>query len=119
MQTLSTHSTLNTAHHPYDIQYTIMSASEYDFLIKLLVIGDAGVGKSCLLNRYSADTYDDIPHSIGVDYASKMLELRGKHVKLQIWYVLASESHFSSCPFALLGSQLPTIVLASHVSRSE
>ena len=39
---------------------------EYDYLFKLLLIGDSGVGKSCLLLRFSDDTYSGTYSSITV-----------------------------------------------------
>jgi Ras family len=58
---------------------------EYDFLFKLLLIGDSGVGKSCLLLRFADDTYSESYIStIGVDFKIRTIELEGKTVKLQI-----------------------------------
>ena len=43
--------------------------SEYDYLFKLLLIGDSGVGKSCLLLRFADDQYSDCYiTTIGVDF---------------------------------------------------
>jgi septin family protein len=57
----------------------------YDYLFKLLLIGDSGVGKSCLLLRFADDTYtDSYISTIGVDFKIRTLELEGKTVKLQI-----------------------------------
>lgn len=66
--------------------------SEYDYLFKLLLIGNSGVGKSCLLLRFSDDTYtNDYISTIGVDFKIKTVELDGKTVKLQIWDTAGQE----------------------------
>ena len=66
--------------------------SEYDYLFKLLLIGNSGVGKSCLLLRFSDDTYsNDYISTIGVDFKIKTVELEGKTVKLQIWDTAGQE----------------------------
>ncbi|CAN1236264.1 Ras-related protein RABD1 [Linum grandiflorum] len=59
--------------------------TEYDYLFKLLLIGDSSVGKSCLLLRFADDSYvDSYISTIGVDFKIRTVELDGKTVKLQI-----------------------------------
>jgi len=67
-------------------------SADYDYLFKLLLIGDSAVGKSCLLLRFSDDTYtDSYISTIGVDFKIRTIELDGKTIKLQIWDTAGQE----------------------------
>ncbi|EJT98925.1 ras-domain-containing protein [Dacryopinax primogenitus] len=64
----------------------------YDFLIKLLLIGDSGVGKSCLLLRFCDDAWTpSFITTIGIDFKIRTIELDGKRIKLQIWDTAGQE----------------------------
>ena len=69
------------------------SSSDFDYLFKLLLIGDSGVGKSCLLLRFADNTYtSDYISTIGVDFKIKTIKLdNDKIVKLQIWDTAGQE----------------------------
>ena len=59
---------------------------EYDHLYKLVIVGNTGVGKSCLLLRFADDKfYDNYLATIGVDFKFKILPVDNKLVKYQIW----------------------------------
>jgi len=71
---------------------TTNMSPEYDYLFKLLLIGDSGVGKSCLLLRFADDTYtQSYISTIGVDFKIRTIELEGKTCKLQIWDTAGQE----------------------------
>jgi len=60
--------------------------------IKLLLIGDSGVGKSCCLLRFSEDSFTpSFITTIGIDFKIRTIELDGKRVKLQIWDTAGQE----------------------------
>jgi len=60
--------------------------------IKLLLIGDSGVGKSCCLLRFSEDSFTpSFITTIGIDFKIRTIDLDGKRVKLQIWDTAGQE----------------------------
>merc|ERR1719328_169643 len=60
-------------------------AKTYDYLFKLLLIGDSGVGKTCVLFRFSEDAFNaTFISTIGIDFKIRTIELDGKKIKLQI-----------------------------------
>mmetsp|Transcript_66879 Transcript_66879/g.139382 ORF Transcript_66879/g.139382 Transcript_66879/m.139382 type:complete len:211 (+) Transcript_66879:71-703(+) len=61
------------------------SMGAYDYLIKLMLIGDSGVGKSSLLLRFSDDSFDmNCTPTIGIDFKLRTIELDNKKIKLQL-----------------------------------
>ncbi len=58
---------------------------DYDYLFKLVLIGDSSVGKSCLLLRFADDAFtESYISTIGVDFRFRSINIGGKVVKLQI-----------------------------------
>lgn len=70
----------------------MVSSPEYDYLFKLLAIGDSAVGKSALMNRFTDDTYDEnFISTIGVDFRIHSVHHKGKKLKLQLWDTAGQE----------------------------
>lgn len=69
-----------------------MAKKSYDMLFKLLLIGDSGVGKTCMLFSYVDGAYSPTYIStIGIDFKIKTIEIGGKKIKLQIWDTAGQE----------------------------
>ncbi|GMP67582.1 hypothetical protein CsSME_00027518 [Camellia sinensis var. sinensis] len=65
---------------------------EYDYLFKLVLIGDSGVGKSNLLSRFTRNEFNlESKSTIGVEFATKGLNIDGMVIKAQIWDTSLSE----------------------------
>lgn len=68
-------------------------------LLKVVILGDGFVGKSCLMNRFVSNHYDNKSyHTIGVEFLNKDIEIDGETYTLQIWdtgaYYPLKTSHF-------------------------
>lgn len=69
-----------------------MSNQKYDHLFKLLIIGESGVGKTCLLLRFTDDSFtNNHLTTIGIDFKIKIINLEDKQIKLQIWDTAGQE----------------------------
>lgn len=68
---------------------------QFDHLFKVVLVGDSGVGKSNLLNRYTRNTFsEDMKSTIGVEFATRILTVPdGKRVKVQIWDTAGQERY--------------------------
>ena len=69
-----------------------MIENEYDYIFKVLLIGNSDVGKSSLILRYVDQVWNDVfVPTIGVDFKVKSLEIEKKSIKLQIWDTAGQE----------------------------
>lgn len=61
-------------------------------LLKVVILGDGGVGKSCLMNRFVTNVFDENSfHTIGVEFLNKDIEVDGEKYTLQIWDTAGQE----------------------------
>ena len=71
---------------------TDKTISEQDHLFKIIIIGNTGVGKSCLLKRVMDNEFRNEHNvTIGVDFGFFIVRINGKVVKLQIWDTAGQE----------------------------
>jgi len=75
----------------YDVDATELLET-YDFLMKYIIIGEAGTGKSCLLHHFTHNAFKDhSQHTIGVEFSSRTVKLGEKRIKLQLWDTAGQE----------------------------
>ena len=91
---------------------------EHDQMFKLIIIGDTGVGKSCLMKRVMDDEFKtEHQVTIGVEFGSYGLRLEDKIVKMQIWDTAGQESYKSVTRIFYRGAHC--VFLTYDVTRRE
>ncbi|KAF3794520.1 Ras-related protein [Nymphaea thermarum] len=67
---------------------------EYDYLFKLVLVGDSGVGKSNILSRFTRNEFNlESKSTIGVEFATRAIQVDGKVIKAQIWDTAGQERY--------------------------
>eukprot|EP00891_Asterochloris_glomerata_P008408 jgi/Astpho2/8408/Aster-01463 len=71
---------------------SLHASDEHDYLFKVVLLGDSGVGKSQLLSRFARNAFDqNIRSTIGVDFAAGLVKVNGSLIKLQTWDTAGQE----------------------------
>ena len=74
--------------------YTRAEQDNYDYLFKIVLIGDSGVGKSNLLLRYTKNQFKlNSQSTIGVEFATRSIKVDNVYVKAQIWDTAGQERY--------------------------
>ena len=69
-----------------------MIGRKFDQSVKTVVVGDSGVGKTCILFRFVRDVFeDDTPPTLGVEFMSKIIERKSRRIELQLWDTAGQE----------------------------
>ena len=89
--------------------------------IKLVLIGDSGVGKTCIISRFTKNSFDVNPGStIGASYASKTIEIPGtdESLDLDIWDTAGQERYKALTKIFFQGAKMAILVYDITVQKS-
>ncbi|NXP45719.1 RAB19 protein, partial [Heliornis fulica] len=86
----------------------------FDYLFKIILIGDSNVGKTCVVHRFKTGQYNEKQqNTIGVDFTVRSMDVDGKKVKIQVWDTAGQErfrtitqSYYRSAHGAILAYDL-------------
>lgn len=80
----------------YDVEILAEDYSNYDLSFKIIVIGDSGVGKSCLTMRATKNLFDDHYNAtVGFEFFTFNTRINNQVVKLQVWDTCGQEIYRS------------------------
>jgi len=80
-----------TARNPQTLM-ALPNEENFDFLFKIVLIGDCGTGKTCIVERFKTGNFiERHGNTIGVDFSMKTIKVESKLVKLQIWDTAGQE----------------------------
>ena len=111
----------STKKNPLDFKYEILpeDATNFDLSFKLIVIGDCGVGKSCLTNNAVKNTFEEAYNAtVGFEFITFNIKLEDKVIKLQIWDTCGQELYRSLVTNFYRNSSLAIMVYAINSKES-
>ena len=98
-----------------EINYEILPEdyTQYDLSFKIIVIGDSGVGKSCLTNKATKNIFEESYNAtVGFEFFSFNIKMNDKIIKLQIWDTCGQELYRSLITNFYRNSSLAIMVYA-------
>jgi GTPase SAR1 family protein len=85
--------------------------TEYERVVKVIVLGDSGVGKSAIVQRYTSNKFDDFyDTTIGIDFASRNVILDNIKAKIQIWDTAGQERFRSLTKSYMRGTRCAILI---------
>jgi small GTP-binding protein len=94
-----------------------MSKIEYDYTIKYIIIGNAAVGKSNIILKYTRDIFtEEYQITIGAEYSSKDIIINNKQYQIQIWDT-AGQEYFRSIIRSYYNNSACAIVVYDITSK--
>jgi Ras-related protein Rab-4B len=113
-------SSSSSHHHKHEPPPSSISGSRgYDYILKLIIVGDMDTGKSCVLHQFIQGTFRAGPpkHTIGVEFGSRVVALNGKTIKLQIWDT-AGQERFRSVTHSYYRGAVGALVVYDVTKKS-
>uniref|UniRef100_A0A8C6UHH0 RAB19, member RAS oncogene family n=1 Tax=Neogobius melanostomus TaxID=47308 RepID=A0A8C6UHH0_9GOBI len=72
--------------------YFLEIEDSFDFLFKIILVGDSNVGKTCVVHSFKSGIFiEKQQNTIGVDFTVRTLKIDGKKIKLQVWDTAGQE----------------------------
>ena len=68
-----------------------MSTQGYDYVFKIVTLGESGIGKTSLINRFTYDSFETLSTTIDNSICYKHLDIENKIIKIQLWDICGSE----------------------------
>ena len=99
--------------------------SNYDYMFRYIIVGDMGVGKSCLLLQFTENKFRQKHElTIGVEFGGKIIDINNKKIKIQIWDTAGQEafqaitrSYYKGAIGALLVYDITRKDTFSHITK--
>ena len=104
-----------------ELQYEILSEefTEYDLSFKIIVVGDSGVGKSCLTTKGTKNNFEEFYNpTVGFEFFTFNIRVNDKNIKLQIWDTCGQEAYRSLITSFYRNSSLAIIAYAINNQNS-
>ena len=71
-----------------------MAEEEYEMMVKVIIIGESGVGKTNIMSKYLKNQFmEDSKATVGVEFGSKLFNINGHNIKAQIWDTAGQEKY--------------------------
>ena len=84
---------------------------EYDMMVKVIIIGDSGVGKTNIMSKFLKNKFmEESKATVGVEFGSKLFDLNGHKIKAQIWDTAGQEKYKSITGAYFKGSKGALVV---------
>eukprot|EP01113_Clastostelium_recurvatum_P045589 TRINITY_DN784_c0_g1_i4.p1 TRINITY_DN784_c0_g1~~TRINITY_DN784_c0_g1_i4.p1 ORF type:complete len:212 (-),score=51.99 TRINITY_DN784_c0_g1_i4:263-898(-) len=95
-----------------------MADVDYDYLYKVVLVGDSGVGKTSILTRYVHNEFNiDSKSTIGIDFATHALTMHNKVFRIQLWDTAGQERFRQSITSAYYRGAIGALIVFSIASR--